>query len=585
MFILFIDDATRYITLYLLRNKSDATAAFVDFDRKLFNMTGRHVSVLHSDGAKEYFTKSIKEYCSLNGITQDCSSPYNPEENGRAERPNRTILEGMSAMLFDSKLPWQFWGYAAQTFVYLKNRSPHRAIPQSTPYTEWFKKIPNLSHVRVFGTRCHMYIASEKRNGAGSKLLSKTKPMILVGYSNQHKSYKLFDEERMIEEISPHVVFEKETFTERKTIYPETFINSFDANFGSSTVPAQPKQSVVPPERIEQPETNDPDEIDIIEPNSNTTTGESSQNQNSETEDVLEEDNDLSEDELISYFVNPKLPEPFALYMFNLNVHSDTPTYEEAMNGPYKKQFQAAIDKEYRSLEEHKVFSEPCQLPKGKIALDTKMVLKLKEAASDLIERIFKARLCGKGFRQLFGVDYFITYAPVATFNSLRIFITVCVSIDYEIDNIDIKTAFLHAPLEEEIYIKIPDGYPVKKGQENMVLRLLKNLYGLKQAPYAWNKEIDEFLKSLGFKQLQSDRCIYIGNWKGETIYLLIFVDDIIIGTPNRTTMAEVKKRINDRFQIEDNGPITFFLNMHFIRDWKTRTMNTPRSENPQSLY
>ena len=104
------------------------------------------------------------------------------------------------------------------------------------------------------------------------------------------------------------------------------------------------------------------------------------------------------------------MPEPDGLNIDPLDLHSDQPTYAEALNGPYKKEFQEAIKKEYPSLFEHKVFSDPMKLPKGKSALDTKMVLKIKEAASALLERKFKARLCGRGFRQVYGVNYFVTY-------------------------------------------------------------------------------------------------------------------------------------------------------------------------------
>lgn len=350
MFILFVDDATRYTTLYLLKSKGDAAEAFKDFDRKFFNMNQRHITVLHSDGAKEYFSKAVKEYCNEHGITQDCSAPYTPEQNGRAERPNRTLLEGISALLLDSKLPWEFWGYAAQTMVYLKNRSPHKAVPQSTPYTEWFKKIPNLSHVRVFGTKCHMYIPSKKRSGPGSKLLPKTLEVILVGYSHMHKSYKLFDPESMNEYLSPHIVFENETIVNRSNNYSRTFLEHYDVTHGIShhSKPSADASSEVDTEIVSTSEietnTANADHTSDCSEEHNTATG-ATQNDDDEQEkrdlentseaDTYEEE--ISEDELISYFANPKLPEPKGLNIEPLDLHTDQPTFAEAMNGPYKK--------------------------------------------------------------------------------------------------------------------------------------------------------------------------------------------------------------------------------------------------------
>jgi hypothetical protein len=159
------------------------------------------------------------------------------------------------------------------------------------------------------------------------------------------------------------------------------------------------------------------------------------------------------------------------------------------------------------------------------------MVLKMKE--TEIANKYdFKARLRGKGFLQEWGVDYFNTYAPVACHNSLRLFVTQMTLIDYEIDAIDVITAFLLAPLSEEVYIKIPDGYkhPYKP---NQVIRLLKSLYGLKQAPHDWNQELDAYLQSKNFKHLTSERCIYVGMFHGVLCFILLWVDDMLLGCPN----------------------------------------------------
>ena len=144
---------------------------------------------------------------------------------------------------------------------------------------------------------------------------------------------------------------------------------------------------------------------------------------------------------------------------------------------------------------DNKVFSKPVSLPPGFKALETTMVLKIKEPESALVEPTYKARLCAKGFR---GIDHFLTYAPVAMFQSLRVFIDLMAKLDYDIDVIDVVTAFLLAHLKEEIYIKISDGYPnaAKLRQNGMVLRLFKTLYGLKQSPREWNKKLDAHLRS-----------------------------------------------------------------------------------------
>ena len=127
----------------VLRTKADATNAFIGFETKLFNKIGKHISIERSDNGKKYLNTTMSKYCSRFGITHQTSTAYTPQQNGRAERPNRSVIEGMSSMLHDSKLPWNYWGFAAHTFVYLKNRSPHSGLPRSTLYEQWFGHLPD----------------------------------------------------------------------------------------------------------------------------------------------------------------------------------------------------------------------------------------------------------------------------------------------------------------------------------------------------------------------------------------------------------------------------------------------------------
>ena len=133
--------------------------------------TGKHLTTLQTDGGKggEFFNEDLKDYCQQHGIHHRSSTSYTPEQNGRAERTNRTVLEGIRSLLIDSQLLLPYWGLAAETFVYLKNRSPHAALYRTTPYQVWFNRIPDLQHLHVFGYECWMFIPGEirKRQGKG----------------------------------------------------------------------------------------------------------------------------------------------------------------------------------------------------------------------------------------------------------------------------------------------------------------------------------------------------------------------------------------------------------------------------------
>ena len=230
------------------------------------------------------------------------------------------------------------------------------------------------------------------------------------------------------------------------------------------------------------------------------------------------------------------------------------------------------------------MFSKPILLPANFRALDTKMVLREKESGSLALSNKLKARLCVKGYKQEYGIDYFETYSPVACQNALRIFITIMIHLNYEMDTVDVITAFLLADLKEEIYIKLPEGYPAKPQDKGKVLRLLKALYGTKQAPYSWNQTIDGYLKSLKFTAITSDRCIYVGWFKNIKCYLLLYVDDMIIASPNRSVMQSLKNIIHQKFPIRDNGPLKFFLNMHFDRDWDNKCIYIHQSTKIENI-
>lgn len=573
MFLVLVDDATRYSTIRLLNHKDDATLAIIQYDRQIHNITGKHMSILQSDNGGEFIGADLRDYCAEHGIFQRTSTPYTPEQNGRAERLNRSILEGISAMLLDCQLPWDFWGLAAEAYIYLKNRSPHASLYRSTPYEQWFRKLPDLTNLRVFGYPCYVYIPAEvrQRKGKGHKLLPKALKMIFVGYSEKHKAWKCFNPVTKTIVHSNNVQFDSELALvngPRESI-PSLLDHAATLNHFSISSPEAGGilDELLPPQTLREeesqntsvvPESIDPDEPSGLQKDSQSTYSE-------DTVSVTDANLTDSDDTVELSDTEPSSPSHKGLL-----VTADSPLYLEAIKGPDAQKWNVAIAQEYQSLAENNVFSKPMLLPTGQLALDTKMVLKLKEAETDGAPRRFKARLCGKGFRQTHLVNFFDTYAPVATYNTLRLFLTLMATMDYEIDVIDVTTAFLLSPIKEEIYIKMPSGYPCKPGEESMVLRLQKCLYGLKQAPMEWNNELDAHLRAIGFKPTVSDPCLYLR--ESDATYILIYVDDMVVASKERNTMTQIKKQITDKFPCTDKGPISMFLNLHVIRD---RTLGT----------
>ncbi|WCJ24325.1 Transposon TyH3 Gag-Pol polyprotein [Euphorbia peplus] len=135
------------------------------------------------------------------------------------------------------------------------------------------------------------------------------------------------------------------------------------------------------------------------------------------------------------------------------------------------------------------------------------MVFKLKRDGNGKLVK-YKARLVVKGFQQKKGIDFDEIFSPVVKMTSIRAVLSLAASLDLELEQMDVKTAFLHGDLKEEIYMAQPEGFEVK-GKEHMVCKLQKSLYRLKQAPRQWYKKFDSFMSSHGYKKTYADPYAY----------------------------------------------------------------------------
>ncbi|KAM1048568.1 hypothetical protein ACFX14_027616 [Malus domestica] len=175
-----------------------------------------------------------------------------------------------------------------------------------------------------------------------------------------------------------------------------------------------------------------------------------------------------------------------------LTNYGEPETYEEARAHNDSDKWMKAMESEMDSLLKNNTY-ELVELPKGRKALKNKWVFKLKN--DDNMTR-YKARLVVKGFGQKKGVDFDEIFSPVVKMTSIRVILGMAASMDLELEQLDVKTAFLHGNLEEEIYMEQPKGFEVK-GKETLVCKLKKSLYGLKQAPRQWNKKFNSFMMLL----------------------------------------------------------------------------------------
>jgi transposase InsO family protein len=173
------------------------------------NLSERKIKILRSDNGGEYTSKDFVSFCRDVGIKRELTTPYNPQQNGVAERKNRTIMEALKTMIHDQDLPMCLWAEAAMVVVYVQNRLSHSALAFKTPEKMFTGKKPEVSHLKIFGCPVFIHIPKEKRN----KLEPSGKKGIFVGYCEVSKVFRIYIPGHHHIEISRDVTFDEEAST------------------------------------------------------------------------------------------------------------------------------------------------------------------------------------------------------------------------------------------------------------------------------------------------------------------------------------------------------------------------------------
>ena len=466
----------------------------------------------------------FKDFLIENRILSHLTAPNTPEQNGVAERRNRTLLDMVRSMISYSSLPLSFWGYALQTAVHILNVVPSKSIPK-TPLELWNGRKPSLRHFRIWGCPAHLL------KGKTGKLEPRTEVCLFVGYPKGTRGGLFY---------SPK---DKKVFVSANATFLE---NDYMTNF-------KPRSKVILEEMLHGPlpprpttgvdhgieETTVPDQVTMVPRRSGREIRLPSRYRQEIEANVVTDTNE-----------------------------EDPLTYKDAMVDCDKEQWQEAMNQEMESMYSNSVW-ELVDPPEEVRPIGCKWIYKRKRGADGKVET-FKARLVAKGYTQREGIDYEETFSPVAMLKSIRILLSIAANLDYEIWQMDVKTAFLNGNLEESIYMVQPEGFVVK-GQEQKVCKLLKSIYGLKQASRSWNIRFDETIKTYGFKQNEDEPCVYKLIKESSVVFLILYVDDILLIGNDVGVLSSVKEWLSKQFQMKDLGEASYVLGIQIIRDRKNR--------------
>ena len=583
-----IDHFSGYAEVFPLQLKSDTAAAMFACINRWENHADRRVKVVRSDNGGEYISGKLQAYFADKGIQHQLTAPYSPEQNGTAERFNRTLVERARAMLISSGLPTELWAEAVCTSAYLHNIGDAKG--GKTPWELFYGVKPDISHLRVFGSMAYPLIPARYR-------VSKMEPVAwrghVVGY--QSKAYRIYlpVTERIV--VSKDVKFiEMPGYLQRKRT--RDGVIPFDFTVGDDK-----EEREEPPKRVTITEQSDGTEQFIPIPAGSD--GVDAAGEEADSGDAGDADDGGGSSSSASSQGSTPSPPPAPAPTLRRSDRirqrpgewwkagsssgaavngvkaADIPTpvtLEEALSGSYAEYWRNATEGELEALRINDTW-ELVELPPGCTAVPCKWVYKVKVEPDGSVR--FKARLVAKGFAQRPGVDFFEVYAPVSKYATLRFFLAIVVIYDLEIRQADFTTAFLNAELEETVYMRQPPGF--HEGGPNIVCRLKRSLYGLKQAPRAWYESLAAVLKTLGFKPSEADAALFIGTVAGVRVYMLIYVDDCLLAAPTgmTATLDRVIADLNRAFKIKDMGEPSVYLGLEINRDrvMRTLTINQPR--------
>jgi len=596
-FMTIVDDYSRAVWIYLIADKREVSQTLMNFFTLINRQFGKHVKIFRSDNGTKFIC--MKRYFHEHGIIFQTSCVGTPQQNERVEGKHRHILNIARALRFQGNLPIDFWGECVLTAGYLMNRTPSVVLNSKTPYEMLYGQAPSLEHLRVFGCLCYAHNQNRKED----KFSSRSRKCIFIGYLYGKKGWKLFDLESKQQFVSRDVEFVE-------TDYP--FVGNLDTTPNITFNPILSDDDVVLDEEQLDERANNGTVI-LNSDQGEATSGdrgveEAEVENHSNSEPLLEIGMELASEqdeatELLGRGYRHKFPstrlrdcvthtvqkmspsshsptpssssgtaypiahyanlEKFSLahraFLAGLDHDSEPTIYNQAVKD---LKWREAMKSEIQALEKNGTWTIT-HLPPGKKTLGCKWVYKVKHKSDGTVER-YKARLVILGNRQVEGVDYNETFAPVAKMVTVQTILAVAAVKNWELHQMDVHNAFLHGDLQEEVFMKPPPGFHTTR--PGIVCKLHKSLYGLKQAPRCWFAKMSTALKVYGFKQSLSDYSLFILQQQGSILVVLVYVDDLIISGNDHAVISAFKTYLHTCFHMKDLGILKYFLGVEVAR-------------------
>ncbi|GJR43097.1 kinase-like domain, phloem protein 2-like protein [Tanacetum coccineum] len=468
-----IDDFSRMTWVFMMKHKSEAFKKFKLWKILIENQTRRKIKHLCTDNDLEFCSREFNDFCRDEGVARNYTRSR--------------------CLLLNARLDRSFWAEALNTTCYLINRSPATAIDCKTPIEVWSGKPADYSKLCVFGYHAYYHVSEGKLDPRGEK-------GIFMGYYVGVKGYRIWSPERRV-------------ILSRDVIFDEDYL------FCVKQDPIESKLEDGVSEKVEDV----PKQVEHVVP------GDIDDGDDQPNMAYLEHEQDRS----IAHDIprrTKKAPSRFGFkdyVAYTLQVAEEvesleSATYREDITSKDSNMWIAAMGEEIESLHKNKTW-ELDQLPERRKVVGCNWVFKMKTGLSSSEIIRFMARLVGKGYSRKEGIDYNEIFSPVVRHTSICVLLSLAAHHDLELEQLDVKTAFLHGNLEEEIYMRQPEGF-------------------------------------ISLRRWAPSRSL---------IYLLLYVDDMLVAAKDIEEVKKLKILLNTEFDMKDLGAARKILGMEIIRDRK----------------
>nr|GEU66851.1 putative ribonuclease H-like domain-containing protein [Tanacetum cinerariifolium] len=584
-----IDESTkwyrRFSWVFFLRTKDETSGILNDFIRQIENQLNQKVKTLRFDNGIEFKNRDIIEFCGSKGIKREYSNAKTPQQNGVAERKNKTLIEAARTMLADSFLPITFWAEAVSTACYVLNRVLVTKPQKKTPY--------------------------ELLTG---KFKEKSDEGFLVGYSLSSKAFRVYNlESKRVEENlhinfienkpnvagnGPTWLFDLDYVTDLMNYQSITAENKANKNaadhaqeyyvlhlwssYTSTVKSSKAKNGDKKLNEDTDSKTNekpvDQEDLAFLEELERLKRQEKEGNDAAEThrKTFAQSTKDLllqagaARASSTNYVNTANTPVNVASTPLNI---ASTPTnqddsqipslediYEVSRDGIFTC---ASYDDEgavadFTNLE---TIVNVSPIPTSRIYSihHTIQILRYLTLAVQTRSRVNKSSGAHAFTRG--GIDYDEVFAPVARIEAIRIFLAFASYMGFIVYQVDVKSAFVYGKINEEVYVSQPPGF-IDPKFPNKVYKVVKALYGLHQAPRAWYATLSTFLVQSGYRRGLIDKTLFIKKDKKDIMLVQVYVDDIIFGSTKNSWCDEFETLRKNRFQMSSMGELAFFLEL-----------------------